>query len=223
MTARSSEPQRIPWYLSGVPLIGGAGFPVRPPHLPGELNPPPKPQNPPDRGGRQLSGARSPGSGRVGIVLTCGVAAVCASVLIAAAALGDPAAQANHPRTSSTTAAVVAVELIPPMLIERTTTTTTTRPAWTPTTTRPRVELGAPSVTGVNWDGIARCETGGNWSMQGPTYSGGVGFANSTWVGFGGREFAPNAGMATREQQIVVAERVYARYGLSGWGCRRYG
>jgi hypothetical protein len=77
--------------------------------------------------------------------------------------------------------------------------------------------------TGVDWDGIAECETGGNWSMQGPSYSGGVGFANTTWNGFGGREFAPNAGQASREEQIVVAERVYARYGLSGWGCKAYG
>ena len=77
--------------------------------------------------------------------------------------------------------------------------------------------------TGVNWDGIAECETGGNWHMQGSSFSGGVGFYNGTWTGFGGRQFAPNAGMATREQQIVVAERVYARFGLSGWGCRAYG
>jgi Transglycosylase-like domain len=79
------------------------------------------------------------------------------------------------------------------------------------------------SHTGVNWDGIARCETGGNWSMRGSSFSGGLGFANTTWRGFGGGEFAPNAGQATREQQIVVAERVYASYGLSGWGCRRAG
>ena len=77
--------------------------------------------------------------------------------------------------------------------------------------------------TGVNWDGIARCETGGNWHMQGASFSGGVGFYNGTWNGFGGHQFAPNAGMATREQQIVVAERVYAQFGLSGWGCRAYG
>ncbi len=80
-----------------------------------------------------------------------------------------------------------------------------------------------PRRTNVDWDGIARCETGGNWSMQGPRYSGGLGFANTTWDAFGGREFAPNAGLASREQQIVVAERVHARYGLSGWGCRRFG
>ena len=77
--------------------------------------------------------------------------------------------------------------------------------------------------TGVNWDGIARCETGGNWSMHGASFSGGLGFYNGTWNAFGGRQFAANAGDASREQQIVVAERVYARFGLSGWGCRAYG
>lgn len=77
--------------------------------------------------------------------------------------------------------------------------------------------------TSVNWDGIAQCETAGNWHMQGSTFSGGLGFYNGTWTGFGGRQFAANAGQATREQQIVVAERVYARFGLSGWGCRAYG
>jgi hypothetical protein len=69
------------------------------------------------------------------------------------------------------------------------------------------------------WDRIAQCETGGDWSMQGSRYSGGVGFANSTWNAFGGREFAPNAGLATREQQIVVAERVRDYGGYTGWGC----
>ncbi len=69
------------------------------------------------------------------------------------------------------------------------------------------------------WDRIAVCETGGNWSMRGSSYSGGVGFANSTWNAFGGQQFASNAGLATREQQIIVAERVYDYGGYSGWGC----
>jgi hypothetical protein len=69
------------------------------------------------------------------------------------------------------------------------------------------------------WDRIAVCETGGNWSMRGSRYSGGVGFANSTWNAFGGQEFASNAGLATREQQIIVAERVYDYGGYTGWGC----
>lgn len=69
------------------------------------------------------------------------------------------------------------------------------------------------------WDRIAACETGGNWSMRGSSYSGGVGFANTTWNAFGGREFASNAGLATREQQIIVAERVRDYGGYTGWGC----
>jgi Transglycosylase-like domain len=80
-----------------------------------------------------------------------------------------------------------------------------------------------PHAGSVNWDAIARCETQGNWSMQGPRFSGGLGFANTTWSGFGGQQFASNAGQASRAQQIIVAQRVYARYGLSGWGCRRFG
>ncbi len=79
------------------------------------------------------------------------------------------------------------------------------------------------------WDRMATCETGGNWSMSGSRYSGGVGFANTTWNAWGGREFAPNAGQATREQQIVVANRVatqgygsVAAVGYSGWGCARH-
>ena len=71
------------------------------------------------------------------------------------------------------------------------------------------------------WDRIAACETQGNWSMQGPSFSGGVGFANNTWSSFGGNEFAPNAGQATREQQIIVAERVRARVGMGAWGCAK--
>lgn len=81
----------------------------------------------------------------------------------------------------------------------------------------------APRTGGVNWDGIARCETAGNWHMQGSRFSGGLGFYNGAWNDFGGREFAANAGQATREQQIVVAERIRARFGLSGWGCRAAG
>jgi hypothetical protein len=69
------------------------------------------------------------------------------------------------------------------------------------------------------WDRMAQCETAGDWSMVGSRYSGGLGFYNGTWDAFGGREFAAKAGQATREQQIVVANRVANEVGLSGWGC----
>lgn len=71
------------------------------------------------------------------------------------------------------------------------------------------------------WDRIAQCETGGNWAMRGPLFSGGLGFYNGTWDAFGGHDFAPNAGMASREEQIIVAERIRSSVGIGGWGCAR--
>jgi Transglycosylase-like domain len=71
------------------------------------------------------------------------------------------------------------------------------------------------------WDAVAACETQGNWGMRGSSYSGGLGFANAAWSAFGGHEFAPNAGQATREEQIVVAERIRARVGMRAWGCAK--
>jgi uncharacterized protein YabE (DUF348 family) len=93
------------------------------------------------------------------------------------------------------------------------------------TLSRVPMVLARPNVTYFGtkadpmWDRIAQCETGGNWAFQGPIYSGGLGFYNGTWDGWGGREFATNAGLATREEQIIVAERVRASVGISGWGC----
>jgi len=60
--------------------------------------------------------------------------------------------------------------------------------------------------TGVNWDGIAGCESGGNWAINtGNGYYGGLQFTQSTWIGSGGGAYAPRADLATREQQIAVA------------------
>ncbi len=69
------------------------------------------------------------------------------------------------------------------------------------------------------WDRIAQCESGGNWSVVDSMYSGGLGIYNGTWDAFGGRDFATNAGLATREEQIIVAERIKAGVGITGWGC----
>jgi hypothetical protein len=71
------------------------------------------------------------------------------------------------------------------------------------------------------WDALAQCETGRNWAMHGSQYSGGLGFYNGTWSGYGGREFAANAGSASRDQQIQIGRRVQAAHGWSAWGCAR--
>ncbi len=68
------------------------------------------------------------------------------------------------------------------------------------------------------WDTVASCESGGNWAINtGNGYQGGLQFAPSTWSGHGGGEFAPAAHLATKEEQIAVAERVLATQGKGAW------
>ena len=70
------------------------------------------------------------------------------------------------------------------------------------------------------WDKIAQCESSGNWSINsGNGYYGGLQFDIRTWIGSGGGAYAPNASLATKAQQIDIANRVYAQRGLSPWGC----
>jgi resuscitation-promoting factor RpfA len=76
----------------------------------------------------------------------------------------------------------------------------------------------AAAATDGEWDQVARCESGGNWAINtGNGYYGGVQFAAGTWASHGGGEFAPTAQLATREQQIVIAERVLATQGRGAW------
>jgi resuscitation-promoting factor RpfA len=81
----------------------------------------------------------------------------------------------------------------------------------------------AYGVNGGTWDQLAQCESGGNWSINtGNGYSGGLQFHPATWSGHGGGEFAASAHQATREQQIMVAERVLATQGWGAWpACSR--
>jgi hypothetical protein len=73
---------------------------------------------------------------------------------------------------------------------------------------------------GYSWDDLAHCETGGtmDWATNtGNGYSGGVQFAYSTWTNYGGLEYTSEAWQASREQQIVIAERVLAVEGWRAW------
>lgn len=76
----------------------------------------------------------------------------------------------------------------------------------------------ATAATDGEWDQVARCESGGNWSINtGNGYLGGLQFTQSTWAAHGGGEFAPSAQLASREQQIAVGERVLATQGRGAW------
>lgn len=94
------------------------------------------------------------------------------------------------------------------------------KPAPAPKQPAPRP---ATSVGGSVWDRLAFCESGGNWAINtGNGFSGGVQFVASTWRAYGGTAYAPMAWQASREQQIVVAERVLADVGWGAWpACSR--
>jgi uncharacterized protein YabE (DUF348 family) len=79
---------------------------------------------------------------------------------------------------------------------------------------------GGSSVNGAMWDRVAQCESGGNWAINtGNGYYGGLQFDSQTWLGNGGGQFAPRADLASRTQQIAIANKVYAARGLAPWGC----
>lgn len=71
------------------------------------------------------------------------------------------------------------------------------------------------------WDRIASCESTNNWSINtGNGYFGGLQFTQQTWAGYGGLRFAPRADLASRAQQITIANKVAdSMGGLGAWGC----
>lgn len=76
----------------------------------------------------------------------------------------------------------------------------------------------ANAAAPVNWDAIAKCESGGNWHINtGNGFYGGLQFTQGTWAGYGGKAYAPRADLASREQQIAVAERTLAKQGIGAW------
>ncbi|WP_329203238.1 MULTISPECIES: transglycosylase family protein [unclassified Streptomyces] len=75
---------------------------------------------------------------------------------------------------------------------------------------------GAASVS--TWDKVANCESSGNWSINtGNGYYGGLQFSASTWSAFGGGAYASRADLATKQQQILIGEKVLAAQGQGAW------
>lgn len=76
----------------------------------------------------------------------------------------------------------------------------------------------ANAATDGEWDQVARCESGNNWAINtGNGYQGGLQFSPSTWINSGGGQYAPSAHLATKEQQIAIAEKVLAGQGRGAW------
>ncbi len=78
----------------------------------------------------------------------------------------------------------------------------------------------ANADSGVNWDAVAACESGGNWSINtGNGYYGGLQFTMGTWRSNGGSGSPHNA---SREEQIRVAENVLQSQGIGAWPTLRW-
>ncbi|MGX1120076.1 hypothetical protein RKD37_005439 [Streptomyces ambofaciens] len=76
----------------------------------------------------------------------------------------------------------------------------------------------ASAATASEWDAVAQCESGGNWSINtGNGYYGGLQFSASTWAAYGGTQYASTADQASKSQQIQIAEKVLAGQGKGAW------
>jgi len=73
----------------------------------------------------------------------------------------------------------------------------------------------ANADSGVNWDAVAACESGGNWAINtGNGYYGGLQFSMGTWRANGG---SGSPHHASREEQIRVANNVLKSQGIGAW------
>ncbi|MEV0775350.1 transglycosylase family protein [Streptomyces sp. NPDC050428] len=81
--------------------------------------------------------------------------------------------------------------------------------------------IGAGTVNAApveTWEKVAACESTNNWQINtGNGYFGGLQFSQSTWEAFGGGQYAPRADLATRDQQIAIAEKVLKGQGPQAW------
>jgi resuscitation-promoting factor RpfC len=77
------------------------------------------------------------------------------------------------------------------------------------------LSTGTAHADTVNWDAIAACESGGNWSTNtGNGTYGGLQFKPATWAANGG---VGNPATASRAEQIRVAENVLRTQGIGAW------
>ncbi|WP_159401034.1 transglycosylase family protein [Streptomyces sp. NRRL B-24484] len=83
----------------------------------------------------------------------------------------------------------------------------------------PTLAAGTASAASVaTWDKVAQCESSGDWHINtGNGFYGGLQFTSSTWTSFGGGAYASRADLATKDQQIAIAEKVLAEQGPGAW------
>ncbi|KUH39546.1 MULTISPECIES: transglycosylase family protein [Streptomyces] len=83
----------------------------------------------------------------------------------------------------------------------------------------PLIGAGTAHAASVDvWEKVAACESTNRWQVNtGNGYYGGLQFSQSTWQAYGGTRYAPRADLATKDQQIAVAEKVLKGQGPRAW------
>jgi nucleoid-associated protein YgaU len=82
----------------------------------------------------------------------------------------------------------------------------------------PLIGGGVAHADNSVWDRVAQCESTNNWSIStGNGFYGGLQFTSGTWAAYGGTQYAPEANLASKAQQIAVAQRVLASQGAGAW------
>ncbi|MEU9572536.1 transglycosylase family protein [Streptomyces massasporeus] len=83
----------------------------------------------------------------------------------------------------------------------------------------PFMGAGAAQAADMDtWNKVAACESTNNWSINsGNGFYGGLQFTQSTWEAYGGRAYAARADLASKDQQIAVAEKVLDGQGPGAW------
>ncbi|CAN3979285.1 transglycosylase family protein [Kitasatospora purpeofusca] len=77
---------------------------------------------------------------------------------------------------------------------------------------------GIDRGTVIDWERVAACESSGDWHINtGNGYFGGLQFDKSTWEETGGLRYAPRADLASRDEQIAVANTLAEQRGLTPW------
>ncbi|BBC31187.1 Peptidase, M23 family [Streptomyces graminofaciens] len=83
----------------------------------------------------------------------------------------------------------------------------------------PLIGTGVAEAADVEtWDKVAACESTNDWDINsGNGYYGGLQFTQSTWEAYGGTAYAARADLATKDQQIAIAEKVLEGQGPGAW------
>ncbi|MFD5610384.1 transglycosylase family protein [Kitasatospora sp. NPDC127060] len=79
----------------------------------------------------------------------------------------------------------------------------------------------AQAASVATWDKVAQCESSGNWSIVSANrlYYGGLQINLTNWRYYGGLNYAPRPDLASKQQQILIAEKILADQGARAWSC----